>query len=115
MILERVYASLNEYSAFMESRHDDWVNVSWCKPPLGHHKINTDGSVLESGSAACGGVIRNDEGSLAPLDIAVLIRLSYEAFCVLWSWLVAWSFGTSLWKRILCLLVMQSSTDSLIV
>lgn len=37
--------------------------VRWSKPPLGWHKLNTDGSFVGAhGLAGCGGVIRDSEG-----------------------------------------------------
>lgn len=79
-IMDRVSASLNEHRAFIDSsrklcsRHYEFTSVSWIRPPSGQYKINTDGSVLSSGSAACGGVIRDDNGSwimsfLCPLGL----------------------------------------------
>ncbi|KAK8506642.1 hypothetical protein V6N12_073595 [Hibiscus sabdariffa] len=38
--------------------------VCWCKPPPGWCKLNVDGSIgRATGMAACGGVVRNEEGT----------------------------------------------------
>ena len=37
--------------------------VRWNKPPIGWHKLNTDGSLVgANGLAGCGGVIRDSNG-----------------------------------------------------
>ena len=39
------------------------ILLSWVKPPLGHFKLNVDGSRDENGTIGAGGIIRNWSGS----------------------------------------------------
>ena len=54
------------FPATKPSPHPSSINISWLPhPPMGYHKLNTNGSVLHSNpeKASAGGLIRDNSGT----------------------------------------------------
>lgn len=71
--------------------------VSWCPPPHGWMKLNSDGSVItQNEEAACGGVLRDSEGkfvSAYAVNLGKCNIMQAELWGILHGLQLAWQLG----------------------